>query len=99
MARTKIDDLAQDAEELEADEKQEVKGGAVPVVNAAVVTGVAGASAVAAGAAAALAAQRRTQLSAAEMPVAQENTLSNVQTSPLFTGVTDGTESPLKKSE
>lgn len=37
MARTKIDDLAQDAEELGTDEQKQVKGGAVPVVNATTV--------------------------------------------------------------
>jgi len=37
MTKTKIDDLAQDAEELDTDEQKQVKGGAIPVVDPAAV--------------------------------------------------------------
>ena len=89
MAKTKIDDLAQDTEELGPDQQKAVKGGALPVVavqagavgSATVRAG--GAPAMLAGAAAIFATQRRAA-PVADLQSAGEPSQS--QDNPLYEG-------------
>jgi hypothetical protein len=82
MARTRIEDLAHDVDELGAAEQKEVKGGAVPVVNTAVVgAATAGAGTmIAAGGVLAATHRKASNVTGA----AQEGAMASGQTNPLY---------------
>lgn len=99
MAKTRIDDLAQDTEELGATEQKAVKGGALatPAV-AAVAAGAAGAGVALMGAAVGLA----TFAARHKAPAGTFNALAGAETgstreNPLYEGARNLAESPLKK--
>lgn len=97
MARTRIEDLAPDVDELGAAEQKEVKGGAVPVVNATIASAVAGGAGTMIVAGGMLAAAHRKASNV--IGAAQEDATATTQSNPLHQSVVVAKEDLFKKPE